>query len=188
MSFLGFLSDYYSSSKGIIRWRGQKEFFNIFLLMREALLKKWWIFANRLKRLILIIWLPFSIPEREEILQSLVGYFHLKMYSSRQILATNSSESCCSWLLPFEWRGFWHHGSWNLLSKEISSVEPCASFGDTVEPTGNQKGIHRRHSGRWWEQLFVVLDRKFGDLAQVRFLKYLAFLSLGKIIPYRDFP
>ena len=108
----------------------------------------------------------FLNPREEEILQSLVGYFHLKLFSSRQIIATEFIRVIVA-------------PDYYLLNEEdfdIMALEICyprkfhqLSHAQVLGTLLNQLGIRREFIGDILvgdEQLFVILDRKFGDLAK----------------------
>lgn len=108
----------------------------------------------------------FLNPREEEILQSLTGHFHLKMYSSRQLFPTEFTRVIVA-------------PDYYCLNEEdfsIMALEICyprkfyqLSHAQVLGTLLNQLGIRREFIGDILvgdEQLFVLVERRFGELAK----------------------
>ena len=107
----------------------------------------------------------FLNPREEEILQSIAGYFHLNMHSSRQLLATEFVRVILS------------PDYYTLVEDdfEMMALEICyprkfhqLTHAQVLGTLLNQLGIRREFIGDILvgdEQTFVILERRFGELA-----------------------
>lgn len=107
----------------------------------------------------------FLNPREEEILQSIAGYFHLNMHSSRQLLATEFVRVILS------------PDYYTLVEDdfEMMALEICyprkfhqLTHAQILGTLLNQLGIRREFIGDILvgdEQTFVILERRFGELA-----------------------
>ena len=108
----------------------------------------------------------FLNPREEEILQSLAGYFNLQIHSSRQLLDTEFVRVILSpdyYLLQEE--DFELMVLEILYPRKFHSLTHAQILGTLL----NQLGIRREFIGDILlgdEQTFVILDRRFGELAQ----------------------
>lgn len=108
----------------------------------------------------------FLNPREEDILQSIAGHFQLKMYSSRQLLA---SEFVRAIIAPDYY--VLSEDDFEMMALEISYPRKfhSLSHAQVLGTLLNQLGIRREFIGDILvgdEQLFVILDKKFGDLAR----------------------
>ena len=108
----------------------------------------------------------FLNPREEEILQSLAGYFHLQLHSSRQFLETEFVRVILApdyYLLEEE--------DFELMALEILYPRKFhqLTHSQILGTLLHQLGIKRDYIGDILlgeEQTFVILDRRFGELAQ----------------------
>ena len=105
-------------------------------------------------------------PREEEILQSLAGYFHLQLHFSRQFLETEFVRVI---LAPDYY--LLEEGDFELMVLEILYPRKFHSLthAQILGTLLNQLGIRREFIGDILlgdEQTFVILDRRFGELAQ----------------------
>ena len=108
----------------------------------------------------------FLNPREEEILQSLAGYFHLQLHSSRQFLETEFVRVILApdyYLLEEE--------DFELMALEILYPRKFhqMTHSQILGTLLHQLGIKRDYIGDILlgeEQTFVILDRRFGELAQ----------------------
>ena len=108
----------------------------------------------------------FLNPREEEILQSLAGYFHLQLHSSRQFLETEFVRVILApdyYLLEEE--------DFELMALEILYPRKFhqLTHSQMLGTLLHQLGIKRDYIGDILlgeEQTFVILDRRFGELAQ----------------------
>ena len=108
----------------------------------------------------------FLNPREEEILQSLAGYFHLQLHFSRQFLETEFVRVILApdyYLLEEE--------DFELMALEILYPRKFhqLTHSQILGTLLHQLGIKRDYIGDILlgeEQTFVILDRRFGELAQ----------------------
>ena len=108
----------------------------------------------------------FLNPREEEILQSLAGYFHLQLHSSRQFLETEFVRVI---LAPDYY--LLEEGDFELMALEILYPRKFhqLTHSQILGTLLHQLGIKRDYIGDILlgeEQTFVILDRRFGELAQ----------------------
>ena len=113
----------------------------------------------------------FLNPREEEILQSLAGYFHLQLHFSRQFLETEFVRVI---LAPDYY--LLEEGDFELMVLEILYPRKFHSLthAQILGTLLNQLGIRREFIGDILlgeEQAFVILDRRFGELAQTSLSK-----------------
>ena len=108
----------------------------------------------------------FLNPREEEILQSLAGYFHLQLHFSRQFLETEFVRVI---LAPDYY--LLEEGDFELMALEILYPRKFhqLTHSQILGTLLHQLGIKRDYIGDILlgeEQTFVILDRRFGELAQ----------------------
>ena len=113
----------------------------------------------------------FLNPREEEILQSLAGYFHLQLHFSRQFLETEFVRVI---LAPDYY--LLEEGDFELTALEILYPRKFhqLTHAQILGTLLNQLGIRREFIGDILlgeEQAFVILDRRFGELAQTSLSK-----------------